>query len=325
MRPISLVVCICRERELLARLLQESAGLYDDLVVVHDGPEQPEPEKPAVIAAPGANALDFSRIDPGTPPIPVYREPNVPPRPGSIHELVVKHGGRFFEGPRCFQQEPHWPFAWSQARHDWILRLDADEYPSVEMKMWLEGCRAAPEPPADVSGYTCIWPLWDGVRAVTRRWPAGRIFFIHRRRVRFFGMAEQVPVPDGRYEPLALVLRHEPVRKSYGLKNILVRRQGSVWRRVIAQSLLGSPLDLPRWRWQSAEWPEFWSRLRARPVRYGLYSFLRGTAVTIRDQWRTERTFKPLMALAGPLHHLLIALLYRSMKRKPQRPPTAAS
>lgn len=309
MRPISLVVCLYRERDLLARLLRETAGLYDDLVVVHDGPEEPESEQSPSVAASRMNAIDFSQIEASAPPHPAYRQPNLPPRAGSIHELVLNHGGRFFEGPRCFQQEPHWPFAWSQARHDWILRLDADELPSTDMKAWLEDFRAAQEPPVEVSGYTCIWPLWDGARAVTRCWPLGRIFFIHRQRVRFFGMVEHVPIPDDRYEPLPVVLRHEPMRRSYGLRNILIRRQGYAWRRVIAQSLLGSPLDLPRWRCQSAAWPEFWGRLRARPIRYGLYSLLRGTAVTIRDQWRAERIIKPFMAVACPLHHFLIGLI----------------
>src|SRR6266568_303553 len=139
MPDVSLVVCVFKEGDLLARLLQYAAGLYDDLVVVHDGPDET-----------------------------------------NGRALVEKTGGRFFEAPRDFQQEPHWPLAWEKAAHDWILRLDADELPSEELKAWLQKFRTGPEPPEVISGFTCVWPLWNGTRAVSQRWPAGRHFLFHR-------------------------------------------------------------------------------------------------------------------------------------------------
>lgn len=308
MPKISLVVCLFRERDFLERLLRECADIYDDLVVVHDGPEggasvsahSPPQESPV-------EPLDYSSaIGPQTNK--GYVKPALPPAAGSTHELVLAHQGKFFEGPRSFQQEPHWPFAWSQARHDWILRLDADEFPSAEMKSWLLKFRDGVEPTEKISGYTCIWPLWDGSRAVTQHWPAGRNFLFNRSRVRFFGMVEQVPIADDHFEALPLTLCHEPSRKSYGLRNILVRRQGAYWRFVIARSLLRTPLELPRWRWNSDQWPTGWARLRMHPIVYGFYSFVRGTLSTIRDQWRTEGRIMPIMASACPLHHFLIGL-----------------
>jgi hypothetical protein len=316
MPRITLVVCLFRERDLLARLLRESAGLFDDLVVVHDGPEAPAGSAPSMPSGSnGVPPIDYA-LDPIGDAFAAYLQPKGTPNPGSTRELVAQHGGRFFEGPRCFQQEPHWPFAWSQAQHDWILRLDADEFPSEELKAWLRQFREASEPELGISGYTCIWPLWDGKRTVTSQWPQGRNFLIHRRRVRFFGMAEQVPVEDGKYEQLPLVLCHQPRRKSYGIANIVVRRQGSIWRLVIAQSLLKSPSELPRWRWGDRPWPEFWRKLKASPLTFGFYRLLRGTAGAIRDQWNEERIIMPLMAFASPLQHLFIGLLYRRLKAK---------
>src|SRR5215813_211488 len=103
MPPLSLVVCVHQDRELLQRLLEETRNLYDDLVVVHDGPDST-----------------------------------------NVRSMVEAVGGRFFERERAYQQEPHWPFAWGQARYDWILRLDSDEAPSPELKRWLEAFRKGP-------------------------------------------------------------------------------------------------------------------------------------------------------------------------------------
>jgi len=275
MPPVSLVVCVHRERELLARLLKRSDGCYDDLVVVHDGPDT-----------------------------------------SGVRGVVEAAGGRFFERPREFQQEPHWPFAWEQARHDWILRLDADEFPSEEMKRWLQSFRRSADPGESISGYTCIWPLWNGKRPVSKRWPAGRNFLFHRQRVRFFGMVEQVPVADGTFEPLNLVLKHQPDRKSYGLKNVLIRGQAYRWRERIANSLVGKPTDLACWRWESDAWPEHWEQIRRHPLRTAMERLVMETLRALRSQWRAERRFWFGAALNGPIHHALICLKCWQLKRR---------
>ncbi len=234
----------------------------------------------------------------------------------NIREVVEAAGGRFFERPPAVLQEPHWPFAWEQAKHDWILRLDTDEFPSQEMKIWLQKFRRAPEPPNEISGYTCIWPLWDGKRTVSQKWPAGRNFLFHKQRVRFFGMCEQVPIPDGRNVPVDLILHHQPKRKSYGFHNTLARKQS--WRGVefIAHCLLGKPTDLVGWRWTSEHWPLHWEQIRQRPLRTALKRVLKGLLLGIRDQWRTEGRLFPVVAATGPLHQVLICLKYRRLRQE---------
>ena len=275
MPTVSLVVCVFKERALLGRVLRETVGCYDDLVVVHDGPEDDS----------SASA-------------------------GSIVELVRSNGGRFFTGTRSFQQEPHWPFAWGQARSDWILRLDADEIPSPKLKQWLRDFRSGPEPNESISGYTCIWPLWNGRTMVTERWPAGRLFLFHKQRVRFFGMVEQVPIADTRFEALPYILGHRPKRKSYGLHNLLMRSQAYHWRRVIVQSLLGKPTDLPCWRWTSEEWPAVWEQIRRRPLRTALKRLLGWPIRTARDMRRIEGRVIFSAAIPSGIHHCLVAISY---------------
>jgi hypothetical protein len=275
MPAISLVVCVYQQRDLVARLLAQSAGCHDDLVVIHDGPDAT-----------------------------------------NVRAVVEAAGGRFFEKPHERQQEPHWPFAWGEARHDWILRLDADEFPGEEMKIWLREFRQSPEPAAGISGYTCIWPIWNADRAITKRWPAGRNFLFDRRQVRFFGMVEQTPIPDGRYEPLPLVLRHELAnRKSHGLRNLLVRKQAYLWRECIARSLLGRPSDLACWRWADDAWPASWEQIRQHPLRTAVRRLLMETVRGLRDQWRTEGRLLPVAAISGPIHHALICLKYWHLRR----------
>ncbi len=253
---------------MLQRQLDRAEGCYDDLVVVHDGPDDTD-----------------------------------------VRSLVESYGGRFFEQPRAFQQEPHWPFAWAQARHDWILRWDADEFPSDTLNDWLRAFRAAPEPPGGVAGYTCILPLWDGTRARTRRWPR-RISLIHRQRVRYFGMAEQAPVTESEFVPLDLILHHQPHRKSYGFRYAVARPKVRRWYAEIARALLGKPTDLPCWRWESPEWPKRWEQIRQRPLRTAVWRFVVSPIGNAREMIECGEFPWPSFLVYFPLQHWMTCMSY---------------
>jgi len=284
MPALSLVVCIYGQRDLLERLLRKSSGCYDELLVVHDGPDNQ-----------------------------------------NVRSLVESHHGRFIENVRHGSLEGQSPFAWAQARHEWILRLDADEFPGDEMIDWLRRFRTLPDPDPGLSGFTCIWPLWNGQKAISKKcWP-GRIFLFDRRRVRFFGLVEQGVIPDGRYEPLDMILHHQPNRKSYGFKNVLIRKQAYHWRAIIAQSLLGKPTDLPCWRWEKETWPPEWEQIRRRPLRTACHRLIMGIFRGLRGSWRAERKLFIEAAFNGPIHHALICLKYWQLQRRRRLKKSATS
>jgi len=316
MPAISLVICLYKECDLLERLLKHADGCYDDLVVVHDGPEFDKDVPPPVTVPPREMAIDYAECPSDTPPPSFYKTPPLLiPSPGT-QELVLRHGGRYFEGIRCYQQEPHWPFAWWQAKHDWILRLDADEYPSTELKQWLRNFRSSAEPPSGVSGYTGLWPLWNGKRAVIGKWPDGRNFLFHRWRIRFTGVVEMVPQPESHFEPLPFALEHVPRRKSFGYRNLLLRKQAYRWRHIVAASLLGSPKLLPRWRWQTDTWPEPFNQIVEHPYRYMFKCLFRYPFSALRTLLK-HRLYGVLYSFPGShWHHALICWEYIRLKRK---------
>ncbi|MFH1067126.1 MAG: hypothetical protein V1746_04430 [bacterium] len=237
------------------------------------------------------------------------------PDKANVRALVEQHGGRFFERPRVFQQEPHWPFAWGQARHDWILRWDADEFPSVEFRQWLKAFRHQPEPPEEISGYTCVLPLWDGKRAQTKKWPT-RVVFLHRQRVRYFGLVHQSPIADKRFKPLNFILHHQPKRKAHGIRYTLGRKKVRRWHEEAARALLGKPTDLPCWRWTSHEWPKTWEQIRRRPLLTGLYRLVFSPLWNAQEMIQHGEFPRPSLLTFFPLQHWLTCWSYHRARKK---------
>lgn len=188
--------------------------------------------------------------------------------------LVAKYGGRFIERPRAFSQEPHLPSAFAEASHDWVLRFDSDEFPSPELKHWLARFRKSAEPPDDISGYYCIWPAWNGRQTITNHWPNKRLFLFHRQRVKLIGLCENGPEPDFAVTKLHLTLCHQPNRSTHGLLNIFAKDRTAQARTNLVRALLGSPLDHPRWRYESEQWPSGWQQVKDHPVLTGLWRLL---------------------------------------------------
>jgi len=318
MPKISLVVCLYKERDLLERLLKHADGCYDDLVVVHDGKESSAVEwKPG---PPGSElAIDWAAYPPNSLPPSAFLENQTPETPGSLREFVRLQGGRFYEHPRVGSLEGQSPFGWWMAEHDWILRLDADEFPSQELCSFLVDFRNQSSPGVEISGFMCIWPYWNGCAATTKNWPRDRIFLFHRERVRFFGMVEQVPIPDTLLEPLPLILHHEPHGKRYGIRKTLFRKHAGNWRRVIASSLLGTPLDLPRWRWNSRCWPIGWEKVRSQPLKEAFCRILLMPLHQARSLMRAGNIPWPSICLGSAIHHFLFCLSYLTRRRKARK------
>lgn len=230
MPKLTLTVCVYGDQQPLERLLSHSTECYDELLVVHDGP-------------------DFQ----------------------DVRGLITRFGGRFIERSRTFSQEPHFPFAFTSASHDWILRLDSDEFPSPQLHDWLIEFRGRPEPHGDISGYQCIWPVWDGTRSVTRGWPNKRTFLFHRQRIRWIGVFEQGAIAEAKFVRVPFVLCHQPEGKSHGFGNILGKQRTDQGRTNTAVALLGSPQEHPRWRYDSPEWPPVWKQIKEHPILTGLW------------------------------------------------------
>lgn len=167
-------------------------------------------------------------------------------------EIAARYGCRIYVQPLCGHAEATTIFAFEQARGEWIVSLDADEYLSEPLRAALGELVSDPE----VNGYELLWRMWDGRRYITERGPY-KLALFRRSRVHVLGIhhsAERVDPPVRRLE---LQLEHRPRYNNFALRTVLTK-----WRRsakIHAEQLLSDFTALPKFNWDGGpDWP--WQR-----------------------------------------------------------------
>lgn len=164
--------------------------------------------------------------------------------------IAKRHGCRMFTRPLVGHAEASTVFAYEQARGEWILSIDADEYLSEPLRVALRGLvRDAGE----LNGYELLWGMWDGERYITAKGPY-KLALFRRRAVHLLGMihaAEQVDPPIRQIE---LQLEHRPRYNNFALSTVLTKWRR--WAKINARELLASFDEIPKFNWDGpTQWP----------------------------------------------------------------------
>lgn len=138
----------------------------------------------------------------------------------AVDEIIVVHDGECRDNTlkicydygakvfTCFHagfMEAHLPFCFSNAKGDWLLRIDADEYLSERLKNNLRALTEA----EGVDAYKFLWPIYDGKRFVTSGWPY-KLCFFKRDKVSFLGVIHYLPEINGHIRKCDYKLIHQP-------------------------------------------------------------------------------------------------------------------
>ncbi|MGD0454659.1 MAG: glycosyltransferase family 2 protein [Solirubrobacteraceae bacterium] len=164
-------------------------------------------------------------------------------------EIAERHGARVFVRPLVGHAEAATVFAFEQARSEWILSLDADEFLSEELRRQLPRLVADPA----VNGYELVWKMWDGRRYISEKGPH-KLALFRRARVHVLGMVHAVEQVDPPVVRTELHLEHRPLYNNFTLA--LVFSKWRRWARIQAREYLRDLAELPRFNWEGTpSWP----------------------------------------------------------------------
>ena len=82
-------------------------------------------------------------------------------------EICKQYTKKIFIQPRKSMVAMHLTFLFKKVKHEWILKIDADEILSKELRKDIRNLIKNP----NVDAYSFFWPLWDGKKEVTKKWP----------------------------------------------------------------------------------------------------------------------------------------------------------
>jgi glycosyltransferase involved in cell wall biosynthesis len=136
-------------------------------------------------------------------------------------EIARRYTERIYIKEHIGVPEPHRPATFEYASGEWILQLDADEYLTEESKKLIRA-EICSETPAD--GYSLTWPLWDGNKYLTSKWPFKFCFF-RRDKMHYIGFPHNEATVDGKRKRLSARLEHQPQYNNLSLKSFQIKHK----------------------------------------------------------------------------------------------------
>lgn len=164
-------------------------------------------------------------------------------------EIAEQHGCRIFVRPLVGHAEASTVFAFEQARGEWILSIDADEYLSEPLRDAIGELVASER----VNGYELLWRMWDGRRYITESGPY-KLALFRRSSVHLLGIIHGVEQVDPPVSRIDLQLEHRPQYNNLALATVLTKWRR--WARINAREFLMPYAALPKFNWELAsDWP----------------------------------------------------------------------
>lgn len=213
-------------------------------------------------------------------------------------QIAERHGCRIFVRPLVGHAEASTVFAFEQARGEWILSLDADEFLGEPLARGLRELIADPQ----VNGYELLWRMWDGERYITEQGPH-KLALFRRRSVHLLGTIHGIEIVDPPVRRVELQLEHRPRYNNFALRTVLTKWRR--WARINAREFVRPLAEVPRFNWQGpTDWPPRRRLLnRLSPLLFVPYV----PAVLLVNLWRERGHYGPGENLKMSLYQGLYA------------------
>jgi glycosyltransferase involved in cell wall biosynthesis len=163
-------------------------------------------------------------------------------------ELCINFKAKIFVRPYVGAMEAHIPFAYEQAANEWILRIDADEFLNDESRRRLKELTED----QTISAYEFLWPVWDGVKYVTKDWPY-KICFFQKSKISFLGVVHHATIVSGKIKKERLLLEHRPNYNNFTLESF--KFKWMKWARIQAQTYFKDLADIKKFNYTIFSWP----------------------------------------------------------------------
>jgi len=211
-QKISAIIVIHNEEKLIKRALESIKGVVDEILILHDGPCNDNSLK---ICREYTKKVFVTKKNVGLP--------------GPIIPLLLR-----------------------KAKGPWILKIDADEYLSTEMKKNLRKLTQNTK----VNGYTFRWPWWDGKKYITKNWPRKPSLY-RKSKISYLGFPHfDDPKINGIVIDTDYQLHHKPIIKRPLLNwHDFINKGLKRYARLQAEYTIKDFKSLDKFQWDEKDYP----------------------------------------------------------------------
>jgi len=205
-QKISAIMVLHNEETLVRRALESIKGVVDEILILHDGPCSDNSIK---ICKEYTKKVFINKKNVGLP--------------GPIIPILLR-----------------------KAKGPWILKIDADEFLSTEMRKNLRKLAQNLE----VDGYTFLWLWWDGKKYVTKNWPRKPSLY-RKSKISYLGFPHfDDPKINGKTVDTNYQLHHKPIiKKSLFNWSDFVNKSLKRYGRLQAEYTLKDFKSLDKFNW----------------------------------------------------------------------------
>ena len=180
-----------------------------------------------------------------------------------VDEIIVVHDGpcqdktleisrqytdKIFIRPRIGEAEPHRPFSFSKASHDWILQIDADEFLSAELKRNLKNLVSQEQ----IDGFSFRWRLYEPNKKKYTFGPREyKPVLLRKQKMYFIGVPHYQLTSRGKIVKSELVLAHLFKQKEFFRKRFKITKN---WARLQAKYLTKKFEELESFQASEVDW-----------------------------------------------------------------------
>lgn len=133
-------------------------------------------------------------------------------------EIAKKYTDKFFVGDSKGAMEPHIIFAYKQAKSEWLLRIDPDEFfdedTIFKIKELLNNTTEG------IDCYAFDWEMWDGEKNIHNIAFQKKCLF-RKKNLHFMGVMHADSYVDGKTIRVNLQLHHQPLKNNVSWKNFM--------------------------------------------------------------------------------------------------------
>ncbi len=174
-------------------------------------------------------------------------------------EIARKYTDKIFVQPHIGEAEEHRVFALNQAKGDWVLQIDADEYLDITDHERIKQLISHDE----YNGFLLKWELWDGKKAITFS-GLKKLCLYKKDHFHYIGVPHDSGLVDGGVQSLDIFLHHRPAYNNVAWSAFL--KKTKKWVPIHAKYFFPELARIKCFNISPEKWVNYTKQVRRHPI-----------------------------------------------------------